>query len=205
MMINVKKKAFANILLSFLYLGTAIVGYIGHFNKCVEMTFMSNAFTGSVLLFGGIYIFIAGRDIPHFLYLDCAVLMSSVIAACLLFAPPMLVVGTAIIPHLINPMVIFIYYFKSCDARGCGLWHVLTTLVFPTIYYVFMILFGIMGPRVVYPQFNPNIISVLNLTLVGVFALAGLFVVGVVLLKLNKRLHGVAEKRNAQKEQDVKV
>lgn len=198
---NIKRKAFANITLSLLYLGTAIVGYIGHFDKCVEMTFMSNAFTGSVLLLGGVYALIFKRDIPHILYLACAVLMSSVIAACLLFAPPMLVVGTAIIPHLINPIVIFVYYFKSCDGRGCRLWNVLTTLIFPTIYYVFMILFGIMGTRVVYPQFNPNIISALNLTLVGVAALAGLFVVGVVLLKLNIRLHNAAEKRNAQKEQ----
>lgn len=202
---NLKRKAFANITLSLLYIGTAIVGYIGHFNKCVEMTFMSNAATGSVLLFGGIYALIAKRDIPHFLYLDCAVLMSSVIIACLLFAPPMLVVGTAIIPHLINPTVLFTYYLKCCDGRKCGWRQVFTTLVFPTIYYVFMILFGIMGPRVVYPQFDPNIISVLNLTLVGVFALAGLFVIGLVLLKVNKVLNGAAEKRKAQKETNANV
>ncbi|MDE6293318.1 MAG: hypothetical protein K2L88_01700 [Clostridiales bacterium] len=202
-MTNLKRKAFANILLSFLYLGTAVVGYIGHFDKCVEMTFMSNAFTGSVLLLGGVYIIIFKRDIPHFLYLSCAVLMSSVIAACLLFAPPMLVVGTAIIPHLINPIVIFVYYFKTCDARGCRLWQVFTTLVFPTIYYVFMILFGIMGSHSVYPQFDPNIISVLNLTLVGVAALAGLFVVGAVLLKLNVKLRNAAEKRKGNEQVNV--
>lgn len=203
-MTNLKRKAFANILLSFLYLGTAVVGYIGHFDKCVEMTFMSNAFTGTTLLLGGVYILIFKRDIPHFLYLDCAVLMSSVIAACLLFAPPMLVVGTAIIPHLINPIVIFVYYFKTCDARGCRFWHVLTTLAFPTVYYVFMILFGITNHSV-YPQFNPNIISVLNLTLVGVAALAGLFVVGLILLLLNKRMHTSAEKRKGKKEQSANV
>lgn len=202
---NLKRKAFANILLSFLYLGTAVVGYIGHFNKCAEMTFMSNAVTGSVLLFGGIFAFIFKRDIPHFLYLDCAVLMSSVIIACLLFAPPMLVVGTAIIPHLINPTVLFAYYLKCCDGRGCGWRQVFTTLAFPTVYYVFMIVFGIMGPRAVYPQFDPNIISVLNLMLVGVFALIGLFVIGLVLLKVNKVLHGAAEKRKAQKERNANV
>lgn len=202
---NIKKKAFANITLSLLYIGTAIVGYIGHFDKCVEMTFMSNAFTGSVLLFGGLFILVFKRDIPHILYLSCAVLMSSVIAACLLFAPPMLVVGTAIIPHLINPIVIFTYYLKACDGRGRKVWHVFTTLIFPTIYYVFMILFGVMGSHSVYPQFDPNIISVINLTLVGAAALAGLFVVGVVLLKLNIRLHDIAEKRNAQKEQNANV
>lgn len=200
-MVNIKRKAFANITLSLLFLGTAIVGYIGHFDKCVEMTFMSNAFTGGVLLLGGIYAFIFKRDIPHFLYLDCAVLMSSVIAACLLFAPPMLVVGTAIIPHLINPIAIFVYYFKFCDARGCRLWHVFTTLIFPTVYYVFMILYGIMGTRVVYYQFNPNIISVLNLTLVGAAALVGLFVVGVVLFKLNIRLRNAADRRELKKAQ----
>lgn len=204
-MVNIKRKAFANILLSFLYLGTAIVAYIGHFDKCVEMTFMSNAFTGSVLFLGGLYALIFKRDIPHYLYLCCAVLMSSVIIACALFAPPMLVVGLAIIPHLVNPLVIFAYYLRFCDGRGYKIAHVLTTLVFPTVYYVFMVTFGIMGPRVVYPQFDPNTISVLNLTLVGVFALIGLFTVGVVLLKLNIFLHNSAEKRRARKEQNVNV
>lgn len=204
-MVNIKRKAFANILLSFLYFGTAVVGYIGHFDKCVEMTFMSNAFTGTVLFSGGVYSLIFKRDIPHFLYLDCAVLLSSVIIACLLFAPPMLVVGLAIIPHLVNPIVMFVYYLKFCDGRGYKIAHVLTSLVFPTIYYIFMVLFGIMSTRVVYPQFNPNTISVLNLTLVGVFALLGLFTVGVVLLKLNIFLRTLAEKRRLKKERNVNV
>lgn len=202
---NIKKKAFANILLSFLYLGTAIVGYIGHWDHCVEMTFMSNAFTGTVLFLGGVFALIAKRDIPHFLYLDCVVLMCSVIAACLIFAPPMLVVGTAIIPHLINPLAIIVYYLKCCDGRGSRVPHVLTVLVFPTIYYVFMVLFGIMGERPVYPQFDPNIISVSNVTLVGLAALAGLFVVGVALFYANRFLHSAAEKRSAQKEGNANV
>ncbi len=199
-MTNIKKKAFANIVLSFLFLGTAIVGYIGLWDHCVEMTFLSNATTGTVLLLGGIYALIFKRDIPHFLYLDCAVLMSSVIAACLLFAPPMLVVGLAIIPHLINPIAIFVYYLKFCDGQNCKVPYVLTALVFPTCYYVFMVLFGVMSNRSVYPQFDPNIISVLNLTLVGVAALVGLFVVGVALLFGNKALHGGLKKRLNKKD-----
>lgn len=204
-MINIKKKAFANITLSLLFLGTAVVGYIDCWDKCVEMTFISNATTGTVLLLGGVYALIFKRDIPHFLYLDCAVLMSSVIIACLLFAPPMLVVGLAIIPHLINPIAIFVYYLKLCDGRDCRIAHALTTLVIPTVYYVFMILFGVMGGRAVYPQFDPNILSVLKLSLVGVFALAGLFVVGVALLLGNKLLHGGLKKRSEQKDRKAKV
>ena len=198
-MTNIKKKAFANIVLSFLFLGTAIVGYVDCWDKCVEMTFLSNATTGTVLFLGGVYALIFKRDIPHFLYLDCAVLMSSVVIACSLFAPPMLVVGLAIIPHLVNPIAIFVYYLKFCDGRNCKVAHVLTALVFPTCYYVFMVLFGLMSSRVVYTQFDPNIISVLNLTLVGVAALAGLFVVGVALLFGNKALHGGLKKHMNKK------
>lgn len=194
-MVNIRKKAFAGIVLSFLFLGTAVVGYIGHFDKCVEMTFISNAVTGTVLLLGGVYALIFKREIPQFLYLDCAVLMSSVIAACLLFAPPMLVVGLAFIPHLLNPMVMFVYYLRFCDGRQGKLRHVPTVLVLPTVYYVFMILYGIMGPRAVYPQFDPNILSALDLTFVGAAALVGLFAVGVILFKLNIRLHNSAQKR----------
>ncbi|MDE6200754.1 MAG: hypothetical protein K2M47_02580 [Clostridiales bacterium] len=187
---NIKRKAFANIVLSFLFLGTVIVRYIGCWDKCVEMTFMSNAATGVVLLIGGVYALIFKRDIPHFLYLDCAVLMSSVVIACSIFEPTFLVVGFAIIPHLVNPIVIFVYYLKFCNGRNCKVPHVLTALVFPTAYYVFMVLFGVLGSHAVYPQFDPNIISVLNLSLVGASALVGLFVVGVVLLIGNKALHG---------------
>ena len=204
-MVNLKRKAFVNILLSFLYLGAALVAYIGRFDKCVEMTFMSNAATGGVLFFGGICALIFKRDIPHFLYLGCAVLMSSVIIACSLFAPHRLVAGTAIILHLINPIVIFVYYFVFCDGRGHRLPCVLATLILPTAYYIFMVMYGITGTRTVYPQFNPNSISVLNLTLVGVAALIGLFVIGVVLLKLNTFVHNFAEKRKLRKEQNVNL
>ena len=131
--------------------------------------------------------------------------MSSVIIACSLFAPHRLVAGTAIILHLINPIAIFVYYFVFCDGRGHRLPCVLATLILPTAYYIFMVMYGITGTRTVYPQFNPNSISVLNLTLVGVAALIGLFVIGVVLLKLNTFVHNFAEKRKLHKEQNVNL
>ena len=189
-MLSVKRKAFADIVLSCVFLGAAIVRYIGCWDKCVEMTFMSNAATGIVLLFGGVYALIFERDIPHFLYLDCAVLMSSVIIACSIFEPLKLIAGLSVFPHLVNPIALFTYYLVFCDGRNCKIAYVPTALVFPTVYYVFMVLFGVLGSRAVYPQFDPNIISVSNLLLVGVAAMAGLFVVGVVLLIGNKALHG---------------
>ncbi|MDE5563316.1 MAG: hypothetical protein K2J01_07235 [Clostridiales bacterium] len=201
-MTNIKKKAFANIVLSFLFLGTAVVGYIDCWDKCVEMTFMSNATTGTVLLLGGIYALIFKRDIPHFLYLDCAVLMSSVVIACLLFEPLKLVAGLSVIAHLINPIAIFVYYLVFCDGRNCRVSYVPTALVFPTCYYVFMVLFGL-SSRAVYPQFDPNIISALNLALVGVAALVALFVVGVALLFGNKALHSGLKKRLGEKGEKV--
>ncbi|MDE5593252.1 MAG: hypothetical protein K2I75_04895 [Clostridiales bacterium] len=200
-MTYVKRKAFADIALSFLFLGTAITRYIGCWDKCVEMTFMSNATTGIVLLVGGVYALIFKRDIPHFLYLDCAVLMSSVVIACSLFEPLKLVAGLSVIAHLVNPIAIFTYYLVFCDGRNCRVPHVLTALIFPTCYYVFMVLFGL-SSRAVYPQFDPNIISVMNLTLVGVAATVGLFAVGVALLFCNKALHGGLKKRMDKKDEN---
>lgn len=199
----VKRKAFADIALSFLFLGTAITRYIDCWDKCVEMTFMSNATTGAVLLLGGIYALIFKRDIPHFLYLDCAVLMSSVVIACLLFDPIKLVAGFSVIAHLVNPIVIFVYYLVFCDGGNCRISYVSTALVFPTCYYVFMVLFGL-NSRAVYPQFNPNIISLTNLTLIGVAALAGLLAVGVALIFCNKALHG-GLKKSGKKDQNGEI
>lgn len=201
-MLNIKRKAFADIALSFLFLATTVVRYIDCWDKCVEMTFMSNMTTGIVLLIGGVYALIFKRDIPHFLYLDCAVLMGSVVIACSLFDPFKLVAGLSVIVHLVNPIAIFLYYLIFCDGRNCKMHYALTALVFPTCYYVFMVLFGVMGSCSVYPQFDPNIISALNLALVGVAALAGLLVVGVALLLGNKALHGGLKKHVDKKDKN---
>lgn len=195
---GIKIKAFLNIALSFLFLGAAFGRYMRCMQNCAEMTFISHAFIGLVLLIGGVFTLVTKRDIPHFLYLDCAVLMSSVVVACLIFAPDKSFVGTAIIQHLVTPFAMLAYYLLFCDGRGCRVVQALTVTVFPSVYYVFMVLFGIVGGRAVYPQFDPNTISVFNILLVGVLAAVGLFAVGVILLFVNRLLRGVAEKQKAK-------
>lgn len=198
-MFGIKTKALFAIALSVLFLGTAFGGYLRCMQNCAEMTFLSNAATGTVLMFSGVYALVRKRDVPHFLYLDCATLMTCVMFVCAVFAPEVCFVGASVLPHLVTPVAMLAFYFIFCDGRTCKTELIFTTVPFPTAYYIFMIVFGRVSGRSVYPYFDSNAMSYLSLVLIGVSAVALLAVLALVLLFINRRLHAAIAKRAAAK------
>ncbi|MDE6401201.1 MAG: hypothetical protein K2L54_01155, partial [Clostridiales bacterium] len=162
-MFGMKTRALSAVALSILFLGTAFGGYLHCMQNCAEMTFLSNAATGFILLFAGVYMLARKRDIPHFLYLDCATLMTSVLFVCATFAPEVCFVGVSLLPHLVTPLCMLVFYFLFCDGKTCKTEFVFTAAVFPSAYYVFMVIFGRVSGSSVYTYFDSNAMSGLSL------------------------------------------
>ena len=181
---NLKIKAFCNFVLACFFLVIAAFVFDGEVKNCAYMTFLSHAATGLVMLAGGLRLIVKKRDIAEFLYLDCAVLMASVIIACAIFAPELCFRGVSRLPHIVSPVATFAHFLLLCDGRTIRRAQILTTIIFPTAYYVFLIASSATGAQV-YPQFDPSAMSAFVLSALGVLAVLGLLAAAFVLLKVN--------------------
>ena len=178
-------RAAINLIFSALFLGVAFSGYRYSLGDCCEMTFLSNVATGTVLFCTGIFM-LAGFDAPHFLYLDCAVLMTTVFGVCAFFAPEVCFKGVSLLPHVVTPAAMLVFYFLFCDGRGCNPYYSFTALLFPFVYYAFMIAYGRITGGNIYTYFDTNVMSALNLVFVGALAYVLLLVGALILLYANK-------------------
>lgn len=179
------KRAKLTAVIAALFLLTAFGNYFYRMGECVQMTFLSCVAIGTALAAAAIEQ-ARGRDIPHFVYLDCAVLAASVVIMCAIFAPEVCFTGMSLVPHLFMPIIMFLYYFALCNGRDCRARFVPTVVVFPTLYYIFMIAFGSISGRSVYVYFDTNAIGTGTLAVLGVAAVIMLIAVGVILLCVNK-------------------
>lgn len=199
--IFLKKKAVAAAGLAVFIAVGVCIGYFGKLNRFYEMTFISNAFAACVALFGALSIVITGRDIPHFMYFIATMLYMVVVGICVSFAPAATLGGPGIMLHLINPMLTLTFYLTFCDARSVNRAVVLTALMLPFAYYIFMIVFGRVTGGYIYPYFDPNRFGALALVLFGLLALALIVAVGLLIMQLNRRVWTRREARSQAKEQ----
>lgn len=190
------KAVVASILGAVMITGVAI-GYRGIMYRLYEMTFLSNFLTATVLLTGAVKIMLTGRDIPQFLYLDCAVLLLTVVGICAFFAPAATFGGPGVILHLVYPVFVLAFYLSFCDGRQMKKSHAFTALVFPFLYYFFMIGFGRVTGGYIYVYFDPNTMSVLTLVLVGIFAAVVVSLTALILMRISGRMHVRRENKAA--------
>ncbi len=192
---NGKIKAWSALSLAVLFLGTAFGNYCFKLEDCGEMTFISNAVCGIILLIGGILL-IKGRDLPHFMYLNCAVLMMSVVCVCGMFAPGVCFKGASILPHLITPFALLLFYMLFCDGRKSGKIGLITATVIPTAYFIIMTVVCRTTGTYVYEYFDPNAYSAYTLVLIGLAAELMVVALAAVLQFTNKALRTVIHGRH---------
>lgn len=156
-MIRARDKAIAAAGLSVIIFSGVLASYNDAWDRFFEMTFLSNTLASVILFVGAVKLFATGRDIPQVLYLDVSVLLLFVIGICAAYAPEVCLGGAAIILHLVNPLLMFAFFSIFCDARTIKFGYVFTSLIFPSLYYVFMIAYGRITGGYVYPYFDPNL------------------------------------------------
>ncbi len=171
------------------------------------MTFLSNALAAIILFIGAIRLYFFDRDIPHFLYLDVTVLLVMVVGICALYAPGVCFTGRSVTLHMIDPIAVALFYTVFCDGRGSRIVSAFTALIVPSLYYAFMIIYGVMTGTSVYIYFNTTVMSPLALVLDGIVAAAALTAVSIGLLIMSIYLHadgGSARHKEIRRERQRK-
>ncbi len=179
------------------------IGYIGHFDRIYEMTFLSNFFSGMTLIFAALHIKVTGRDIKHFLYFDATMLLLVVLGMCVGFAPLATFAFPSIIVHFINPILMAVFYFTFCDARNTHYVTAISALCFPFLYYLFMIAFGRITGDTVYTYFDPNKFGAGMLALWGAVAALSIIVVAFIVMRINRHVFSKRDKKAAVAESCV--
>ena len=149
---------------------TVMLHYVGMFDRAFEMTFLSNVLTATVLAVAAVKLIVTGRDIHSVLYLDVTVLLLVVLGICATFAPTATFVSTGLFLHLINPLFVAAFYVAFCDGSGIGRAGLASTVVFPAMYYLFMIIYGRVTGGYVYIYFDPNGFGAAELIGIGFLA-----------------------------------
>lgn len=178
---------------AFALAGIIVIGlvfnYVSKPGRMFEMTFLSNGIAATILLIGGAAL-LGGRDIPDFLYLDSAVLLAVVIVICGVYAPEVCFVGRSVILHLVSPILTAVFYAVFCDARDGAVWNAVTALALPTLYYLFMIVYGRVTGGYVYPYFDPNRYNGVQLIIVAGIAAGIILAVSFILMFVSTVING---------------
>ncbi|MDE7464033.1 MAG: hypothetical protein K2M48_03295 [Clostridiales bacterium] len=173
------------------------ISYMGEFYHFYQMTFLSNFLTGVLMLIAAAVILLSGRDLPHFLYLDATVLLLMVVCVCSIFAPATTFKPSSLALHLIDPLIMLTFYMIFCDARRSPASVGLSALVFPTAYYIFMIIYGYYNHTCVYGCFDTTVMGSWKLLLYGFAAVGVIILMVYAVMYLNKLLHSFFDRRRA--------
>ncbi|MDR0299284.1 MAG: hypothetical protein LBI13_04290 [Streptococcaceae bacterium] len=189
-MIN-KKAAILSILFGSWLLLIALISYGFQIIGNWELTFWSNLCAGALLLIAGIYELKYHRKLPRFLYFDAMLLLMLVFIFVMAFASQMNFAGSFLFLHIINPILMFLFWLLFIDHRqDKGIKSICSGLVLPLIYVVIVELFK----NGYYPP-----LSVRENGLVGVLTLIMVFL-GILLIlamasfNLNKFFHRIFQK-----------
>ena len=190
-------KAVVAAVIGALFIFFVCVSYAGAFERFYEMTFISNFLTGVLLFVASVVIITTGRDLPHFLYLDGTVLLLTVVCVCSVFAPEETFTSFSIVLHLVDPIIMLIFYFVFCNARGSTAVAVLSALALPTGYYGFMIAFGQIEHKCIYSYFNTVAMAPWKLILFGLAATAFIVFTVLAVMFVNRGVRSLHYNRRA--------
>ncbi len=195
---TLRKKAFASVAVGAFFVLCVMIGYIGDYRHFYEMTFLSNFLTGALLMAAAVKIVVTGRDIPHFLYLDATALLLTVVIVCAVYAPQETFLAPTVVLHLVDPIVMLVFYLSACDAHESGYGAAVTSVVFPSLYYLFMIVFGKVTHHCVYKYFDTNLMTPTRLAVVALIALAIVIGLSVALLFINRLIRNAVRLRRGE-------
>lgn len=144
-----------------------------------ELTFLSNLITGVVFIVGGLYGLIKEKQLPQPVYFNSVVLVQLVFLICMAFLAEFNFKGSYLFLHITNPILATIVFFLCTTpedhTKGKT---VLSALIFPLVYLVYVIIYGYASGYWIYGIVNiPDrgllfVLSVIAASALGIVALA---------------------------------
>jgi hypothetical protein len=96
-----------------------------------------------MFLFGAAVLQFGGKEIPKILYLNFTLLLLLVFLVCMAFINEFQFSGAFIFLHILNPVLLAIYYFVFCNMNDIKrATNVLSVMIMPLLYLVFSVVYG---------------------------------------------------------------
>lgn len=128
-----KVKAVSELVLGVLFIIMTILGYYKEVSHMWEYCFLSGIVAGIVFISAYIHYLITKKHIAEWIFLDCTTDISLILIITL--AMNLNVEGAFQFIHIINPMLLLLFWFIFCNSRSnkkTGL--AVSTLFFPLVY-----------------------------------------------------------------------
>lgn len=174
--------------LFFVLIFTALNSYYSDMKYAYELTFLSNFLTGLFLLSVGI-LWLCNKSVPQFLFLDFTILLLIVFGVCMAFVAEFNFEGGFAFLHIVNPLLMFVFYLFLSDQTKVKWQFLFTVLVMPLLYLIFALIFGATTGNYIYFFLDYTEYGV-GYTILFILGIAvGLVAVGTGLYFLNRRIH----------------
>lgn len=140
-------KQIVSLIIGIILILTTMITYWRNFDHVYELTFLSNFATG--LAFAAMS-FMKENRFSQILCLDFTILLFMVLLVCVTFSNEFGFSGGWLFLHLINPLIVMIYFIVMCDMREIKRVSVLTVLIMPVMYLLFAVIYGKMTGNYIY-------------------------------------------------------
>ena len=168
---------------------SALALYFNYLRFMYELTFMSNFLAGLFFLTAGA-LTLAGRRVPQILYLCFTVLLILVMGTCLAFMGNFSFSGSFLFLHLINPLVVTLYFVLACDMREVPIKLTPAAVLMPAAYLLFALIFGAATGNYIYFFLDYGQVGTAFTAVFILAAAAALLLVSLLLWLGNRLLRG---------------
>ena len=175
---------------------SSLLTYREHLAETYELTFLSSFIVGIFFIACAICI-IFNKRVPQILYLCATILLLIVFFVCIAFSNQFQMSGGFAFLHIVNPLLVLVYYLLLCDLTKTTLKLVPTVAVIPLLYLAFVLIFGSVTGNYIYFFMNYEKVGIWYSVLFILGILAGVFLFGFALYYLNRLIQKfVNKKRN---------
>ena len=180
-------RKYTDLVLSILFIGSAVLGYYDHIPCLGEYCFISGMVTGITFFASFLSQHKNGRPLSSFIYLACAADIFIIFVATI--AMGLNLRGPFIFIHILDPLLILAYWIIFCDSRAVKRRYTLSVLAFPMAYMVFTLIVYLMSGDCPFPArlvYADN--SGLRSVIICVVVMAVLWAEGALIFMLNRLL-----------------
>ena len=181
--------------IAFVLVFTSLFTYREHLAETYELTFLSSFIVG-IFFFACAVCIIFNKRVPQILYLCATILLLIVFFVCIAFSNQFQMSGGFAFLHIVNPLLVSVYYLLLCDLTETTLKSVPAVAAIPLLYLAFVLIFGSVTGNYIYFFMNYEKVGIWYPVLFILGILAGIFLFGFAFYYLNRLIQKLVKKRN---------
>lgn len=170
-----------NLFLGILYITTTILGYYKNITYMSEYCFISGIIIGLIFIISFIHYINKTKFLPEWIYENCVVATIIIFIATILLK--LRLEGAFWFIHIINPILLFIYWLIFCNHNKVKSQLITTNLIFPLCYILFAKIIFIITNSCPFPAELILVGKPFHITILYLFGL------GIIILILGYGLH----------------